>query len=72
MLGDKLDNKVKHYIKAVREGGGVITTAITMGVATTIVHRADRADTNLLSANGAPIDITDNRAKSPLYRMGFV
>ena len=57
------------YIKAVREGGGVITTAITMAAATAIVRRADR---NLLSENGGPIDITVNWAKSLLYRMGFV
>ena len=69
MLGEKLDGVVKHYIRAVREGGGVITTAITMAAATAIVRRADR---NLLSENGGPIDITVNWAKSLLYRMGFV
>ena len=69
MLGEKLDGEVKHYIKAVREGGGVITTVITMAAATEIVRRADR---NLLSENGGPIDITVNWAKSLLYRMGFI
>ena len=69
MLGEKLDGEVKHYIRAVREGGGVITTAITMAAATAIMRRADR---NLLSENGGPIDITVNWAKSLLYRMGFV
>lgn len=67
-LGEKLDGEVKHYIRAVREGGGVVTTAITMAAATAIVRRADR---NLLSENGGPIDITVNWAKSLLYRMGF-
>ena len=37
MLGEKLDEEVKHCIKAVREGGGVITTAIAMASATAIV-----------------------------------
>ena len=60
---------MKHYIKAVREGGGVITTAIAMAAATAIVRRTDR---NLLSENGGPIDITVNWAKSLLYRMGYV
>ena len=59
MLGDKLDNEVKHYIKAIREGGGVITTAITMIAETAIMRRADR---NLLSENGCPINITVNWA----------
>ena len=42
MLGVKLDEDVKHYLKAVREGGGVITTSITMASATGIVQRGDR------------------------------
>ena len=63
MLGEKLDGEVKHYIKAVREGGGAITTSITMAAATAIVRRADR---NLLGDNGGPTDITVNRAKSLL------
>ena len=69
MLGEKLDGEVKHYIKALHEGGGVITTAITRATATAILRRANR---NLLSENGGPIDITVNWAKSLLYRMGFV
>ena len=69
MLGEKLDEDVKHYLKAVREGGGVITTAITMASATATVRRGDR---NLLSEYGGPILITANWAKSLLYRMGFV
>ena len=69
MLGEKLDEEVQYYLRAVREGGGVITTAITMASATAIVRRADR---NLLSENGGPISITVNWAKSLLYRMGFV
>lgn len=64
MLGEKLDKEVQYYLKAVREGGGVITTAITMASATAIVRRADR---NLLSENGGPISIRVNWAKSLLY-----
>ena len=37
LLGEKLDSQVKSYIQAVREGGGVVTTSITMAVATAIV-----------------------------------
>lgn len=68
MLGEKLDEEVKHYLKAVREGG-VVTTAITMAAATAIVRKSDR---NLLSENGGLVSITVNWAKSLLYRMGFV
>ena len=69
MLGEKLNEEIKHYIRAVRVGGGVITTAIAMASATAIARKADR---NLLSENGGPILITVNWAKSLLYRMGFV
>ena len=69
LLGEKLDTGVQSYIRAVREGGGVITTAITMAAAMAIVRRADR---NLLAEHGGPITITTNWAKSLLYRMNFV
>ncbi len=61
--------QVKSYIRAVREHGGMITSSITMAAATAIVRRADR---NLLAENGGPITITNNWAKSLLYRMNFV
>ena len=57
MLGEKLDMKVKSYFQAVRERGGVLTTAITMASATAIVRREDR---NLLLKNGGSVDITAN------------
>ncbi len=69
LLGEKLDSEVKTYIHAVREEGGVVTTAITMAAATAIVRKADR---NLLAENGGPITITNNWAKSLLHRMNFV
>ena len=49
LLGTKLDDDVKSYVKAVREAGGVITTSITIAAATAIVRQADR---NLLFENG--------------------
>ena len=57
LLGEELDTEVKRYIRAVREEGGVIKTAITMAAATAIVKKADR---NLLAENGGPITITSN------------
>ena len=69
LLGEKLDSEVKSYIQAVRERGGVVTTSIAMAAATAIVQKADR---NLLAENGGHIAITNNWAKSLLYRMNFV
>ena len=69
LIGEKLDERVKHYICAVRDCGGVISTAITIAAATAIVRSEDR---NLLSENGGHITLTKNWAKSLLYRMNFV
>ena len=69
LLGEKMDKEVKSYICAVREGGGVVTTAIAMAAATAIVRGHDR---NLLIENGGSIAITKTWGKSLLQRMGFV
>ena len=69
LLGEELDTEVKHYIRAVHKGGGIIDTAVTMAAATAIVRKADR---NLLAECGGPITITSNWAKPLLYRMNFV
>ena len=61
LIGEKLDTEVKSYIRAVRECGGVITTAITIAAATAIVRKEDR---NLLAENGGPITLTKTWAKS--------
>ena len=36
LLGDTLDNQVKEYVRSVREGGGLITTEITIAAAKAI------------------------------------
>ena len=69
LLSEKLETEVKCYINAVREVVGVITTAIIMAATTAIVQKRDR---NLLAENGDPITITNNWAKSLLYRINFV
>ena len=38
LLGDTLDSEVKSYIRSVREGGGLVTTEITMAAARAIVR----------------------------------
>ena len=63
MFGEKLDEEVKHYARAVCEGGSIITTAIMMASATAIVQRAY---INLLSENGDPTSITVNGKVSAL------
>ena len=37
--GDTLDNQVKEYVRSVREGGGLITTEITIAAAKAIVRK---------------------------------
>ena len=69
LLGEKLDSEVKSYIRAVREGGGVVTTAIMVAAATAIVRKIDR---NLLAEHRGPITITKDWAKSLLFRINFV
>ena len=69
LLSEKLETEVKCYINAVWEVGGVITTASIMAATTAIVQKSDR---NLLAENRGPITITNNWAKSLLYRMNFV
>ena len=49
--------------------GGIVNTAITLGVAEGIVKNAD---SNLLVMNGGHIVLTKSWAKSLLSRMGFV
>ena len=69
LLGDKLDQEVASYIKAVCGSGVVITTAITVAAATAIIRRADH---NLLAENGRPITLTTDWTKFLLHRMTFV
>ena len=69
LLGKKLDDKVKCYIQAMQERGGMKTTSITMAAATAIVKRADR---NRLAENGGSNSITTNWAKFLLLRLNFV
>ena len=69
MLGEQLDGQVRSYVRALRNEGGVVTTPVTIAIATAIVETTNR---KLLSKHGGPIEITTNWAKSLLYRMKFV
>ena len=69
MLSEQLDGQVQSYIRALRDEGRVVTTPVTIAIATAIVETTNR---KLLSKHGGPIEITTNWAKSLLYRMKFV
>ena len=55
LLGNFLDTAVQDYIKALREVGGVVTTAIVMAAAEGTVAARDES---LLLQHGGHIDIT--------------
>ena len=61
-LGEKMDVQVQAYIKALREKGGVVNTAIVMAVAQGIVLKVDR---NSLAEFGGHILLTKDWGKSP-------
>ena len=69
LLGAELDEQVKQYLAHVRGAGGIVNTAIILGVAEGIVKNVD---SNLLAINGGHIVLTKSWAKSLLSRMGFV
>ena len=72
LLGDTLDSEVKSYIKSVREGGGLVTTEITMAAARAIVRKYNPGlITNESTGEEGPIKITSTWAKSLLYCMKF-
>ena len=55
--------------KASRDHGCVVNTAVTVAAAKGIIMKTNWM---LLEENGGPIALTKSRAKSLLYRMGFV
>ena len=69
MCIQELDSQVKGYIRALRDEGGVITTPVTMAIGTAIVESNNRM---LLFTNVGPIQITNNWARSLLYRINYV
>ena len=71
--GDTLDSEVKSYIRNVREGGGLVTTKITMAAARAIVRKYNPGlITNESTGEEGLMKITSNWAKSLLYCMKFV
>ena len=68
LLGNVLNSAVQDYIKAMREVGGVVTTAIVMAAAEGIVAARDES---LLVLHGEHIEITKSWPKSLLLRMKY-
>ena len=73
LLEDTLDSEVKSYVRSIREGGGLVTTEITMAAERAIVRKYNPGlITNELTGEEGPVKIISNWAKSSLYCMKFV
>ena len=69
LLGEELDKQVWSYLIALRERGGMVTTAFDLACAEGIIKNYD---SNLLAANDGHLVLRSNWGKSLLRRMGFV
>lgn len=69
MLGEKIDDEVKQFIKNLRTSGGVVNTTIVVAAAQGIVGAENRA---LLKENGGHMDINRDYARSLMRRMNLV
>ena len=55
ILGEKLDHKVKMFVKNLRASGAIVNTTIVIAAARGIVEAENRA---LLAENGGHLDIS--------------
>ena len=69
LLGEDLDRKVQHYLKKVREGGGVVSARITMAAARGMLFSCNRS---MLVEFGGHVNLNRSWAYSLLSRMNFV
>ena len=69
LLGEALDAKVQHYLKRVRQGGGVVSARIVIAAARGIVLSCNRSR---LAEFGGDVAITRHWAYALLRRMNFV
>ena len=63
-LSDELTRELKLYIEVIREGGGVINTAIVIAAATGMLQKQDPAS---LASNGGHITLKKSWAKYFLH-----
>ncbi len=69
LLGQSIDMEVQTILRAMRDNGAVVNTAIAIATATGVVRKRDKS---LLMENGGSLELRKNWAKSILHRMGFV
>ena len=67
-LGD-LDTKVQQYVRALRQAGTTVGSAVIIAGAKGVVMSVDRT---LLAENGGHIQLTKTWAQSLMIRMGLV
>ena len=69
LLGETLDQQVQAYLHMLRDSGGVINTSIAIAAATGIIRKKD---SNLFTANGGHIVLTNHWSQYLLQRMEYV
>ena len=69
MLPEEITREVMEYIRAVRDGGGVVNTAVVVAAALGMVKRRQPS---LLECNGGYVTLKKNWAKYLLGKMNYV
>ena len=69
LVGMELDRKVQQYLRAIRESGGAVNSAITLAAAKGITLKTNRT---LQAEFGGHVVLTKDWAKTLLQRMEFV
>ena len=69
LLGEELQRKIQLYLRAIRESGGAVNTAIGLGAARGIILKLNRT---MLLENGGHVELTKTWARGLLGRMGYV
>ena len=69
MLGEELDQQVRHYLRELRDRGGIISTRIVLVVGLGVVTYKD---VSMLAKYGGSVVLTKHWAKYLLQRMNMV
>ena len=69
LVGEELNRKVPHYLRAIRDSGGAVNSAFTLASARGIILKTSRT---LLAEYGGHVVFTRDWAKSMLKRMKYV
>ena len=69
LIGEELEMQVRAYLRAWRDNGAVVNTAIAVACAEGIIKNHD---SNLLACNGGYVSLTKYWGKHLLSRMGYV